>query len=474
VTESYDAIVVGSGPNGLAAAVEIARNGFKVLVLESAPTIGGGTRTKELTLPGFRHDVCSAIHPLGIASPFLKTLDLAIDWIHPPIDSAHPFDDGSAAVLQRSIEATADSLGPDAKRYVRLMRPIVARADEIIEATQSPVLPFPRHPFLLPAFGALTAASAFSDARLFFRDGRARALLAGTAAHTMLPIDTIPAHGLAWLFGLLAHKSGWPFPRGGSVAVADALAAKLRSLGGEIECGRRVASMRDVPASKVVLFDVTPRQLVDIAGEELPARYRRRLGKFKYGPGTFKIDYALDGAIPWRAADGARAGNLHLGGTYEEIAASEDEVTRGRHPERPWVIVAQQSLFDTTRAPAGKHTAWVYCHVPAGSTVDMTGPVEAQIERFAPGFRDLVLARSTKTPRELEEYNENYIGGDIAGGLSNLRQFFTRPLVKIDPYSTPNPRVFLCSSSTPPGAGVHGMCGYHAAKSALKRLARGA
>lgn len=472
MSEPIDAVVVGSGPNGLAAAVEIARHGHSVLVLEAADTIGGGTRTKELTLPGFRHDVCSAIHPTGAASPYLNTLDLGIDWIYPDIDSAHPMDDGTAVVLERSLEATADSLGIDKGRYLRIMRPIVRRAKEIIEATQSPVVPWPRHPFTLAAFGALTAASAFSDGKLLFRGDRARALAAGTAAHTFLPINTIPAHGLWLLFNLCSHTTGWPFPRGGSQAIADALAAKLTSLGGRIECGRRVATMDDLPSSRTVLFDLTPRQLVSIAGEALPSRYTRRLERFRYGPGTFKIDYALDGPIPWTAPEGHRAGNLHLGGTYEEIALSEDEVTKGRHPERPWVIVAQQSLFDDTRAPAGKHTAWTYCHVPAGSTFDMTSRIEAQLERFAPGFKDLVLARHVTDPQGLERYNENYIGGDIAGGLSNLGQFFTRPIAKLDPYSTPNPRLFLCSSSTPPGAGVHGMCGYNSARSALKRLSK--
>jgi phytoene dehydrogenase-like protein len=470
VTERYDAVVVGAGPNGLAAATEIARNGRSVLVLEADEEIGGGTRTQELTLPGFKHDVCSAIHPLGAASPFFKKLDLDVGWIYPGADSAHPMDDGTAVVLERSIEATADGLGRDARRYTRIMRPIVARAEEIIEGTQAPVLPFPKHPFVLASFGALTIASALSGCRLLFKGDRARALAAGTAAHTCLPVDTVSAHGLWMLFHMCAHTNGWPFPKGGSQSISDALAAKLRALGGKVECGRPVRSLREVPPSRVVLFDVTPRQLVAIAGDELPAGYRRRLARFKYGPGTFKIDYALDGPIPWKASDATRAGNVHLGGTYEEIAASEDTVTKGRIPERPWVIVAQQSLFDETRAPAGKHTAWTYCHVPSSSTVDMTDAIEDQIERFAPGFRDLVLARSVRGPADLERYNENYVGGDIAGGLSSLRQLFTRPVVRLDPYSTPNPRLFLCSSSTPPGAGVHGMCGYFAARSALKRL----
>ncbi len=467
----YDAVVVGSGPNGLAAAVEIARNGHKVLVLEAADTIGGGTRTKELTLPGFKHDVCSAIHPLGAASPYFRSLGLDVDWIHPDIDSAHPLDDGTAVLLQRSIAATAQTLDArDGGRYQRLMQAIVRRADKIVEATQSPVVPFPKHPLLLGPFGVLTALSAITDGKALFKGPRARALAAGTAAHTFLQIGTIPAHGLWLLFHLCAHITGWPFPRGGSQAVADALGAKVRSLNGEIVCGHHVGSLRDLPPAKAILFDTTPKQLVDIAGDALPWRYRKALLRFRYGPGTFKIDYALDGPIPWKASEAMRAGNLHLGGTYEEIAASESAVWHGEVPERPWVIVAQQSVFDSSRAPAGKHTAWTYCHVPSGSTVDMTDAIESQIERFAPGFRDLVLARAVTGPAELERYNENYIGGDIAGGLSNLGQFFTRPVKRLNPYTTPNPRLFLCSSSTPPGAGVHGMCGYHAARAALRRL----
>lgn len=309
-----------------------------------------------------------------------------------------------------------------------------------------------------------------SAGKLLVRGEKARALAAGSAAHTMVPISSIPAHGLWLLFHICAHTTGWPMPKGGSQAIPDALAKMLRSMGGEIECGQVVRSLKDVPDARAILFDTSPRNMIDIAGDALPSGYVRRLNRFRHGPGTFKIDYALSEPVPWKSSDVAKGGTVHLGGTYEEIAASEAEVNRGRHPEKPWVIVAQQSLFDPSRAPAGKHTLWTYCHVPNGSTVDMTGAIEDQIERFAPGFRDVVLARSVRGPKELEDYNANYIGGDIAGGFSNLKQFFTRPIPKVDPYATPNPRLFLCSASTPPGAAVHGMCGYWAARSALKKL----
>ncbi|MEX2393438.1 MAG: NAD(P)/FAD-dependent oxidoreductase [Actinomycetota bacterium] len=467
---TYDAVIVGAGPNGLSAAVELASHGHSVLVLEAASTIGGGTRTQELTLPGFTHDVCSAFHPMGVASPFFNRVGLDIDWVFPDADLAQPLDDGTAAILERSVEATAEGLAPDTHRYKRLMNGLLARGNDILEATQSPALPFPKHPLLLAAFGALTALSAVSDAKLLFRGERARALFSGSAAHTTVPIRSLPGHGLALLFHICAHTSGWGFPRGGSHAITDALAERLRSLGGEIVCDHPVQTLTNVPQSKVVLFDTTPKQLIDIAGDQLSTRYRTRLKRFRYGPGVFKIDYALDGTVPWKAGEMSRAGVVHLGGTYEEVAASERAVNRGEHPERPWVIVGQQSLFDDTRAPAGKHTLWTYCHVPNGSTVDMTGAIEGQLERFAPGFNDLVLAKSVRRPADLERENENYIGGDIAGGFSNLRQFFTRPIPKLDPYATSNPRLFLCSSSTPPGAAVHGMCGYWAARSAMKRL----
>jgi phytoene dehydrogenase-like protein len=466
----YDAVVVGSGPNGLAAAVEIARAGKSVLVLEAAETIGGGCRSAELTEPGFVHDVCSAIHPLGAASPFFNEVSLDVEWIHPDFCVAHPMDDGTAVTLSRSLADTAAGLGHDATRYIKVMGPLLQHAGDIIDTLQKPVFPLPEHPVLAARFALRTAESVLTNARGLFRTDRARALLSGTAAHAMVPLHSLPAHGVALLFHLCAHVSGWPLPRGGSQAIPDALAKQIGNLGGEIECGRRVSSLRDVPPSRVVLFDLTPRQIVAIAGGDLPPGYRKRLERFEYGPGVFKIDYALNAPVPWKAAEAARAGTVHLGGTYEDVAAAESAVTHGRLPERPWVIVSQQSVFDDTRAPAGRHTLWTYTHVPNGCDVDVTKTIEDQIERFAPGFRDTVIARSVRKPADLERYNENYVGGDIAGGLSNLKQFFTRPVVKLDPYATPNPRLFICSSSTPPGAGVHGMCGYNAARTALKRL----
>jgi phytoene dehydrogenase-like protein len=469
-----DAIVVGSGPNGLAAAIALARAGRSVLVLEAAETVGGGTRTAELTLPGFRHDVCSAIHPLGLGSPYLRTLPLemhGLEWIQPPVPLAHPFDDGTAALLERSIEATGETLGDDAGSYRKLMSPLVRRADTLLSELLGPFR-LPRHPFLLARFGLSAILPADRLARRRFEGARARGLFAGLAAHSMLRLSLSPSAAFGIMLGLLGHHVGWPVPRGGSQAIADALASYLRSLGGEIECGRRVESLAELPAARAILLDVTPRQLLSIAADRLPARYRRQLEGYRYGPGVFKLDLALDGPIPWTAEGCACTATVHLGGTLEEIAASESTMSRGEHAERPYVLVAQQSLFDPTRAPAGKHTAWAYCHVPNGSTVDMTERIEAQIERFAPGFRDLVLARSAKGPAELEAYNANYVGGDINGGVQDLRQHFTRPVARRVPYSTPAKGVYLCSSSTPPGGGVHGMCGYWAARAALRSALR--
>jgi phytoene dehydrogenase-like protein len=464
-----NAIVVGAGPNGLAAAIELARSGVSVRVLEAADVVGGGSRSAELTLPGFVHDVCSAIHPLGVASPFFRTLPLAehgLEWIEPPAALAHPFDDGTAVVLERSRDAAVTGLGEDDARWRRLFAPLARDAEPLLEDVLAPPH-LPRHPLLLARFGARAALPATALARLSFRGPKARGVFAGLAAHSMLRLERPPSAAFGLMLGLLAHSVGWPLPRGGSQRLADALASYLRSLGGEIETGRRVDSLAELGDTRPVLLDVTPRGLLAVAGERLPARYRRALERYRYGPGVFKVDWALDGPIPWRAEECARAATVHLGATLEEIAASEAAAVRGEVVERPYVLLAQQSLFDPTRAPDGRHTAWAYCHVPHGSTVDMIERIEAQVERFAPGFRERILARSALGPADLERYNENYVGGDINGGAAILSQLFTRPVARISPYTTPLPGVFLCSASTPPGGGVHGMCGYHAARAAL-------
>jgi phytoene dehydrogenase-like protein len=465
-----DAVVVGAGPNGLAGAIVLAQAGMSVNVLEAAETVGGGARSAELTLPGFVHDVCSAIHPLGVASPLFRTLPLAahgLEWIEPPAAVAHPFDDGTAAVLERSPDARVNGVGEDEARWRRLFAPLARETEPLLEDVLAP-LHVPTHPLLLARFGPRAMLPAAALARLSFRGAKARGLFAGLAAHSMLPLERPPSAAFGLMLGLLAHSVGWPFPRGGSQRISDALASYLRSLGGEIETGRHVESLAELGEPCRVLLDVTPRGLLALAGDHLPARYRRRLERYRYGPGVFKLDWALDGPIPWRAEGCARAATVHLGATLEEIAASERAAFRGEIAERPYVLLAQQSLFDPTRAPAGRHTAWAYCHVPNGSTVDMAERIEAQVERFAPGFRERIAARSAMGPADVERHNENYVGGDINGGASTLTQLFTRPVARISPYTTPLPGLFLCSSSTPPGGGVHGMCGYHAARAALR------
>ena len=469
-----DAVVVGSGPNGLAAAIVLARAGLSVRVLEAADSVGGGARSAELTLPGFVHDVCSAIHPLGIASPLFRTLPLAehgLEWVEPPAALAHPFDNGTAVLLERSADAGVRSLGRDAERWRSIFAPLARNADQLLEDALAP-LRLPAHPLLLARFGARAALPAATAARLAFGEARARGVFAGLAAHSMLPLSRPPSAAFGLVLGLLAHAVGWPFPRGGSQRLSDALASYLHSLGGEIETGRQVESLAELGDARAVLLDVTPRGLLALAGDRLPLRYRRRLERYRYGPGVFKLDWALDGPIPWLAEECTRAGTVHLGATLEEIAASEAAPMRGEIAERPYVLLAQQSLFDPTRAPAGRHTAWAYCHVPNGSDVDMTEPIERQVERFAPGFRERILARSALGPADLERYNANYVGGDINGGAATLTQLFTRPVARLSPYTTPLPGVFLCSSSTPPGGGVHGMCGHHAAQAVLRSLGR--
>lgn len=474
--QSYDAVVVGAGPNGLSAAITLAQAGWSVLVCEAKETIGGGSRTSELTLPGFRHDICSAIHPFALNSPFFRTLPLeqhGLEWIQPPAALAHPLDDGSAAVLELSIESTAATLGPDKVAYERLVKPLVGDWDVIGEAVLGPLRPHKMlHPVALSRFGLMAILPAQALANQRFKGAHARAMFAGIAAHSLLRLEQPPSAAAGLLLMTAGHVVGWPIPRGGSQSIVDALASYLRSLGGEIVTGVEVKTIDALPSARAYIFDVTPRQLLRIAGQRFPEGYRRGLERFRYGPGSFKLDIALDGPIPWKAPECLHAGTVHLGGTMEEIALSERQIAKGELPERPYVLVAQQSLFDPSRAPAGKHTVWAYCHVPNGSTSDMTERIEQQIERFAPGFRERILARHTTNAIELEQYNPNYIGGDINGGIQDFRQLFTRPTIRPVPYTTPAKDIFICSSSTPPGGGVHGLCGYFAAKAALSTFTR--
>ncbi len=469
-----DAVVVGAGPNGLAAAIELARNGRSVELIEGSDVVGGGTRTAELTLPGFRHDVCSAVHPLAVGSPFLSGLPLeryGLELLEPATLAAHPLDDGTAGALYRSLDATAEGLGADGDAYRSLVGVFAREWDRLAEVILAPPRP-PSAPLLAARFAVAGVLPAELVARGRFRTPAARALLAGVSAHAMRPLRAPGTTAFGLVLLALAHACGWPVARGGSQAIAVAMRAHLEALGGTVEVGRPVGSLADLPPSRAVLFDVTPRQLLDICGEELPERYRAALARYRYGPGVFKVDYALSGPVPWTAPAARTAGTLHLGGTFEEIVASEAALARGKTSERPFVLVAQQSLVDATRAPAGSHTLWAYCHVPNGSTVDMAEVIESQIERFAPGFRELVLARATRGPAQLEAENPNYVGGDIGGGLATLRQTLARPTLRLNPYTTPNPKLLLCSSSTPPGGGVHGMCGFNAARAALRGVLR--
>lgn len=469
----YDAVVIGAGPNGLAAAITLAQAGCSVLVLEGKATVGGGTRSAEITLPGFVHDICSAIHPLAASSPFFETLPLeqhGLEWVFPSAPTAHPLDGDEAVIVERSLDKTADSLGRDGKIYRRLFKPLVDHWHDLMLDTLGPLPLPPRHPLTLTRFGLRALWPAHRLAKLLFRDERARAVFAGMAAHSMQPLEKTLTAAFGIMLAGSAHAVGWPLPRGGSQSIANALAAHLSVLGGEIVTSHCVEDFAALPSARAYLFDVTPRQLLKIAKNELPSGYQRALQRYRYGVGVFKIDWALDGPIPWRSAEVARAATVHVGGTLTEIAAAERAVGQGQHPERPFVLLAQQSLFDETRAPQGKHTGWAYCHVPSGSTVDMTAAIEKQVERFAPGFRDLILARQTHTTVQMERYNPNYVGGDINGGVQDIWQQFTRPAIRRIPYTTPNPRIFICSSSTPPGGGVHGMCGYHAGQAALSRL----
>ena len=469
-----DAVVVGAGPNGLSAAITLARAGRSVTVVEAADTIGGGSRSAQLTQPGFVHDVCSAVHALALASPVLRDLPLAehgLELVHPDVPLAHPLDDGSAVLLERAVADTAASVGGgDARAYTRLLAPLVDSADGLMRELLGPLRP-PRHPVTMARFGLVGLRSATGLGRSRFAGDRGRALLGGVSAHSMLRLDQVPTAAVGLVLMTAAHAVGWPFARGGSQHVVDALASYLRSLGGEIVTGHRVETVDELDGAGAVLFDVTPSQILAMAGHRLPARYCRALRRYRYGPGVFKLDWALDGPIPWRAEGAARAGTVHLGGTLDELATSEADVTSGRVPERPFVLLTQPTVCDPSRAPEGRHVGWAYCHVPSGCDEDMTQRIEAQVERFAPGFRDRILARSAISPAQMAAYNPNYVGGDINGGVQDLRQLFTRPVARPVPYTTPDKRLFICSSSTPPGGGVHGMCGYFAAQAVLRRQA---
>ena len=467
---SYDAIIIGSGPNGLSAAIRLAEQGLSVKIFEASDTIGGGMRTKELMQPGFHHDICSAIHPLAASSPYLKHLPLdkyGLEWITPDYPVAHPMDDAPAVVMHHSIKETMEELGPDGDSYRSAIESITENWETLTRDFLGP-LSIPDHPIDLALFGlkALQPASLFQKR---FSDERAKALFAGLAAHSILPLNAIATSAIGLVLGAAGHAVGWPLPKGGSQSIAEAMAGYFKSMGGEIETGSEIRSLDQLPSHKAVLMDVTPRQLISIAGDRLPGSYINRLKKYRYGSGVFKIDYILSEQVPWKDARCKKAGTIHLGGTFDEIAEGEKLMDSGKHAEKPYVLIAQQSNFDDTRTPDDRHTLWAYCHVPNGSTRNMTAEIENQIERFAPGFRDIVEERHTMNTDQFHDYNANYLGGDINGGRQDIWQLFTRPLHLINPYATPADGVYLCSSSTPPGGGVHGMCGYHAATLALKK-----
>ncbi|MGQ0849027.1 MAG: phytoene desaturase family protein [Actinomycetota bacterium] len=467
-----DAVVVGAGPNGLAAAVALARAGRRVRVIEGGATIGGGSRTLELTLPGFRHDVCAAVHPLGMSSPYFRTLPLeehGLRWVQPPIPLAHPISPGEAVLVHRSVTATASGLGgSDGEEYRRRIEPLVERWDQIEPQILGPVLRLPRHPLTMARFG-MSAVLPATTLLKAFRHEPAKALLAGTAAHGFLPLSRPLTSSFGLLYPITAHRLGWPFAAGGSQAIVDALASYLVELGGEIETGRWIEDLGQLPPAQATLLDVTPDVFERLAGARLPTRYRERLGRFRRAPAAYKVDYALSAPVPWINPRLSEAGTIHIGSSLS-IVESERANWEGRRPQQPFMLVAQPSMFDPTRAPLGRHTLWLYAHVPFGSSDDFLPSIEEQIEYLAPGFKDRVLARAVKSPADLASYNPNCAGGDITGGAHTIRQLLFRPVPATNPYTTPLDGVYLCSSSTPPGAGVHGMCGYWAAKTALKRL----
>jgi len=465
-----DAIVVGAGPNGLAAAITLAQAGRSVLVREANPILGGSCRSAELTLPGYTHDICSTVQALAVASPFLRGLPLSqhgLQLAYPAAEFAHPLDDGTAAVAYRSLEATAETLGPDGKAWKKLFGPIARDWEKLVPALLGPPPPLPTHPIALANFGLKALRSARGLAEGWFQGEHAKGLFAGAAAHSILPLEWASTAAFGLVLSASAHSGGWPVARGGSQKLAEAMASLLRAQGGRIETNARVTNIDELPRAKAILCDLTPRQLLRIAGHKLPAGYKSRLEKFRYGPGAHKVDWALSEPIPWAARGCREAGTVHLGGTFDELAYAERAPWEGRNPERPYVLVVQYP-FDPSRAPAGKQVAWAYYHVPHGSDFDMTSRIEDQVERFAPGFKDTIIARSVMAPSALENHNSNLVGGDITGGANMFSQVFSRPVLSVDPYKTPLKGLYLCSASTPPGAGVHGMCGHNAAKSALR------
>jgi len=469
IKNEYDSIIIGSGPNGLAAAIELARNGKKVLVLEAAESIGGGTRTTELTLPNFQHDYCSAVHPMGVLSPYLKTLPLAkygLEWVYPKASVAHPMDDEPAIILNKSLEETAANLGVDAKKWKNLFRYFIKNGEGLLADSLKP-LGIPKHPFTLARFGmnALWPATIFAKAK--FKGKRARALFAGCAGHSVLPLDFYFTSALGLMFALTAHMVDWPVAKGGSASITNSMAAYFKDLGGEIRTSVLVKNLKDLPTANHYFFDTDPKQLAEIAKDKLPNAYKKRLLKYNYGPGVFKVDWALAEPIPWKDKRCLEASTVHVGGTMEEIAKSERMAWDGQHCEKPYLLLCQQSQFDKTRAPEGKQTGYAYCHVPHGSTKDMTSAIEQQIERFAPGFKSTILAKHTTNTQAFYQYNPNYLGGAITGGAADITQLFTRPVARLNPYTTPNAKILICSAATPPGGGVHGMCGYWAARSIL-------
>jgi phytoene dehydrogenase-like protein len=472
------AAIIGSGPNGLSAAITLAQAGVETCVYEGRETVGGAASTAEVTLPGFRHDLGSSLFPMAVASPFFQSRpvrDFGLNWIEPPAPLAHPLDDGTAVMLEHDLEATSAGLGSDAAAYLRLMHSFVDRWPHLCPEILGPLIHWPSHPILMARFGILAALPATTLARTLFRGTRAKALFAGNAAHSVLPLESAFSSAVGLVLNATGHATGWPVAAGGAQTISDALAGYLQSLGGRIETGHAVSSLSELPGYDAILCDISPRQLSRIAGAELPDTYNRRLLNYRYGPGAFKIDWALSEPIPWKARECLRAATVHLGGTIDEIAASErapwaKRGTGGQVSERPFVLVAQPSLFDSTRAPLGRHTAWGYCHVPNGFAGSMLHQIEAQMERFAPGFCDCLLARSITGPAEFEAWNPNLIGGDLSGGAMTFRQLIFRPTTSL--YRTPRQGLYLCSASTPPGGGVHGMCGYHAGLAALQDLDR--